>query len=307
MLRPLATLALALGTAACAQGADGSEASHGAYEESLTGNNHSSGADDDPGPTTAVSVGDDAGSAGGDEDPAMPPDLGTCVDDGDCELPPGACFQSGTCEGGMCSFEPSFAGDPCDDEDPCTGADVCDGAGNCVGEPSPCEAPHASGGTCQGGLCSGLVCDGGWGNCNGDWVDGCEVALDSAEHCGTCDTPCEAGEHASASCNAGVCEQACDAPWANCDDDWSNGCEIPEGVPNQCDSSGLNPDGCWTPYCGQSAADGATNFGTWFCVECSTCHVPGPGQCQWCNHATGTWYPAETCPCGAYEDLACGV
>jgi hypothetical protein len=41
-------------------------------------------------------------------------------------------------------------------------------------------------------------------------------------------------------------------------------------------------------------------------MECSTCHVPSGGQCQWCDHATGHWYPAEACVCGNWEDLACG-
>ena len=73
-----------------------------------------------------------------------------------------------------------------------------------------------------------------------------------------------------------------------------------------CDINGLNPGGCWTPHCGQSDAAEAVNFGTWFCFECSTCHVPSGGSCQWCDHATGNWFPPGSCACGGFEDNVCG-
>lgn len=244
----------------------------------------------------------------GDSEPSTPPDLGSCVDDGDCMVDPAGCYENGVCNGGVCETPTKFAGDPCDDDDACTGPDVCDGAGNCLGQPMPCEAPNAAGGSCVDGLCMDLECLDGFGNCNGDWIDGCEMPVGDDANCGECGMPCEAGAHATAVCNAGTCEQQCEAPWSNCDGDWSNGCEIPAGVANQCDVDGLNPNGCWTPYCGQSDDPEARNFGTWFCLECSTCHVPAPGTCQWCDHATGHWYPMDTCNgCGNFEDLACGA
>jgi hypothetical protein len=98
----------------------------------------------------------------------------------------------------------------------------------------------------------------------------------------------------------------CEAPWDNCDGDWENGCEIPVGVPHQCDLGGLSEDGCFTAWCGQSEDPGAIDFGTWFCFDCTTCRVPDVGQCQWCDHESGQWYPAEACSCGPYEDAACG-
>lgn len=292
--------ALALG---CAGGGKGSEASYGVYEEGSQESsvNPSSAGDDESAP---ASTADDSEADDGDDDP-MPPDLGSCSDDADCELPETACYGLGSCEKGTCEFEPKLAGEPCDDEDDCTSPDVCDGSGSCIGEPQPCDAPNASGGTCNAGLCMGLVCDPGFGNCNDDWSDGCELPLDAVDSCGGCGEPCIAGENATAVCNGITCERECVAPWANCDGDWTNGCEIPEGVPNMCDVNGLTSGGCWTPYCGASMATTATNFGTWFCSECSTCHVPAGGQCQWCDHDSGSWFTAEACFCGSYEDLAC--
>ncbi len=289
----------------CAGGGAGMSASYGVYEE---GNQDSSAevmGSEDPGGVETTLASSSQDEAEGAEDDPMPPDLGSCSDDGDCVLPDNSCYGMGSCEKGACEFVPKLAGEPCDDEDPCSGPDLCDGAGACIGDPQPCDAPNASGGLCMAGLCMGLVCDPGFGNCNDDWSDGCELTLDTAENCGACGEPCTAGANATATCTGTTCDRSCTAPWADCDGDVGNGCEIPEGVPNQCDVNGLNPGGCWTPWCGASAAAGATNFGTWFCMECSTCHVPAGGQCQWCDHASGTWYDPGSCVCGAYEDNAC--
>ena len=251
--------------------------------------------------TTSASSG-----PGDDDEPSMPPDLGACDDDDDCTVFDTGCYENGKCIGGVCDIPPKLTGAACDDGDPCSGPDVCDGDGTCLGDPVPCVAPNATGGMCMAGLCMGLVCDPGFGNCNGDWIDGCESPVVDDANCGACGQPCVAGPNATASCNAGACEQQCEAPWSNCDGDWANGCEIPEGVPNQCDVDGLNPNGCWTAQCGQSNDPLARNFGTWFCFECTTCHVPAAGLCQWCDHDAGRWFPMASCSCGAYEDLACG-
>lgn len=255
------------------------------------------------------SNGDGSSSGEGNEDPSlpMPPDLGACGDDGDCVLDDESCFEPfGTCVDQSCTFAPKLAGVPCDDGDACTDQDVCNGVGGCLGAPAACAVPNGSG-TCNAGVCGDVVCDGGWGDCNGEDGDGCETPLDSASDCGECGTPCNAGAHASASCNGGQCMRSCTAPWENCDDDWGNGCEIPTGVANQCDANGLNAtNGCWTAHCGSSNNADARNFGTWYCFECTTCNVPAAGQCRWCSHDTGTWYPQEACSCGGYQDLVCG-
>lgn len=46
-------------------------------------------------------------------------------------------------------------------------------------------------GTCSYGVCN-FACRQGWGDCNGDLSDGCEVNLDSDQrNCGTCGTTCD--------------------------------------------------------------------------------------------------------------------
>ena len=95
----------------------------------------------------------------------------------------------------------------------------------------------------------------------------------------------------------------------DCDDDASNGCEIPTGVPNVCDADGLNANGCWTAHCGSSMHVDARNFGTWYCFECTNCTEMGSGIVAWCSHSSGLWFPAEEGSCVVseidYTDLVC--
>jgi len=244
-------------------------------------------------------------------DGVEPPDLGTCTVDADCVVGADSCFQPlGTCEGGSCQHLPRGAGTPCNDGVACTGGDVCNGMGACVGALLECSAPHAEGGRCADGTCTDLTCSAGWDDCNDDLgatpTDGCETELGTATDCTACGEVCNAGDNATGSCGAGRCEYECTGAWDNCDGDWDNGCEIPVGVPHQCDQTGLNPTtGCWTAYCGASADPDAMNFGTFYCVDCATCASPGAGQCQWCDHASGVFFPADACACGDFDDLAC--
>ncbi|MEM6295973.1 MAG: hypothetical protein AAGA54_32170 [Myxococcota bacterium] len=236
----------------------------------------------------------------GDEDPGLPPDLGACQGPADCVIEDSTCFVAqGACVAGACMFDPKPAGAACVDPDPCTVADACDGFGACAGDPMDCGT-----GECVGGQCSTVECGPGTADCNGDAVDGCEVSLNSDDNCGECGNSCNAGPNATGACMGNSCEYSCDAGFGNCDGDWSNGCEIPLGA-NQCDIDGLNPNGCWTSHCGSSTNADAVNFGTWYCFDCTTCNVPSPGMCRWCNHDTGNWFPAESCACGSFEDLAC--
>jgi hypothetical protein len=176
----------------------------------------------------------------------------------------------------------------------------------CVAPPSQC---HASTGTCEEGLChyapvlAGEICDEGC--VGGGFCDASGTCICTSN---ACEVTCTAGPNATAVCDeSGECIRTCESPWENCDGDWSNGCEVPVGVTGVCDLGGLNLDGgCWTAFCGQSDGPDAFDFGSYYCVSCSSCNVPSAGMCRWCNRDTGNWHQAESCTCSAeHLDLAC--
>jgi hypothetical protein len=219
-------------------------------------------------------------------------------------LPPG-CTNDGAVEGS--ESDSDFTSDHGDGDGGSSPGDEPEGCdGGCVDLPSDC---HVAPGTCEEGSCrytpklAGEVCE-----------TGCEAGgfCDASGNCictdRACDATCTAGPNATATCSPnGECIRSCESPWENCDGDWANGCEVPVGMPGVCDLDGLNlDDGCWTAYCGQSAGGDAYDFGTYYCVSCSTCNAPADGMCRWCNRETGRWYATESCSCSEeHLDLAC--
>ncbi len=87
------------------------------------------------------------------------------------------------------------------------------------------DAPNALA-RCLGGAC-GVTCAPGWGNCDGVAGNGCERRLATNTDCGACGRTCALPHAASACTAAGACAvAACDAGWANCDNNAANGCEV---------------------------------------------------------------------------------
>jgi hypothetical protein len=230
-----------------------------------------------------------------------------------CDFPnaSGGTCQNGTCQGVVCN-----AGwKDCNDDlvtDGCeTNLKTSTDCGDCD---VPCTAEAHATATCATGTCV-QTCVAGYKDCNYDLdLDGCETNLKTSTDCGDCDVPCTAGAHATASCATGTCVQSCTSPWQNCDGNWSNGCEIPVGIPYQCSTDGLTTTlGCGTAYCGSG---GDKSFaGNWYCSWCSSCKEFGPSSCSWCGGTTGLWlHPSGTactgtnpcgCPSGQYCNVIC--
>jgi hypothetical protein len=78
-------------------------------------------------------------------------------------------------------------------------------AQNCGVCGNVCASGPRGAAACSGGKCV-LDCQPGWGDCNGNPLDGCETDLGSAvDHCGACDRDCR-------SCGGATCSQSkCDA------------------------------------------------------------------------------------------------
>lgn len=159
---------------------------------------------------------------------------GSCVDPNSDVLNCGACSNAcghahaaPHCSMGVCSLTCASGYGDCDG-DPKTGceSDLKATAAHCGSCDTTCMAPNTPG-ACRAGICVTGQCSTGFGDCNNNLGDGCEVNLKSdMDHCGRCDTPCDVA-HGSGACAAGKClVTGCDAGFSNCNNLPKDGCEI---------------------------------------------------------------------------------
>lgn len=149
-----------------------------------------------------------------------------CQTAADCDLPN---VQEHACDQGRCEIVACDPGwDDCNDYrlDGCetgTGSDLqnCGSCGNA------CATPPRATPACVSGICSVGSCVDPFGDCDGEFENGCETNLESdADHCGSCANACYF-ENAGSVCQAGQCVMGpCQAPFGDCDHDPRNGCEI---------------------------------------------------------------------------------
>jgi hypothetical protein len=142
----------------------------------------------------------------------------------------GARCDEASCPGGVCTAadcdEASGLAD-CDADEVRCEVDLradphnCGRCGNrCRFEPE--ITPHAAVG-CRAAECRALCVD-GYGDCDGDYENGCEQRLDTLAHCGACDRSCSI-EDATATCDEGRCEiRECEPSRGDCDGD-ARSCE----------------------------------------------------------------------------------
>jgi hypothetical protein len=129
-------------------------------------------------------------------------------------------------------------------------------------------------------------CISGFGNCNGNWNDGCEANFSTdPHHCSDCATDC--GDNSV--CNNKICN--CQPGYGNCDGLWSNGCEknlTNDGnncgsCGNSCGNNGICVNSecdCISPYlnCNGLLSDGCEvnkNVDIYNCGGCGNiCNLP---------------------------------
>lgn len=97
---------------------------------------------------------------------------------------------------------------------------------HCGGCNRRCDPPNAVE-TCANGICTYSMCDAGYGDCDGNPTNGCEIdTRSSLLHCGGCGRVCNPS-NATPSCAGGVCGYSACAPgYADCDGNRANGCEV---------------------------------------------------------------------------------
>jgi hypothetical protein len=134
-----------------------------------------------------------------------------------CEADLADAHSCGQC-GNDCTKLPHVASSDCD-AGVCKNLTCADGFADCNGDPSDgcersihtltdcgacnqaCARGHATA-DCSSGMCQLGTCDSGFGDCDGNPQNGCEVSLGTtADHCGSCATSCGG----SMTCENGAC------------------------------------------------------------------------------------------------------
>ncbi len=208
------------------------------------------------------------------------PNCGACGDA--CNL----ANASQSCSGGACGIGSCNAGFANCDGQVATGCEVNLGTdvSNCGGCGSVCNLANASQ-TCSGGACGIGTCNGGFGNCDGQTANGCEVNLNaSVGDCGSCGNACSFA-NAGASCSNGSCAMGtCSGGFGNCDGQAANGCEV------NLDSSLGNCGSCGNA-CNLANASATCSSGSCAVASCSgtfaNCNAQSADGCE-VNLATNT-------------------
>lgn len=134
------------------------------------------------------------------------------------------------CLAGECGPGPCLTGFGDCNDDPSDGCevDLTADAVHCGACTTVCPtAPHATT-TCVASICKVGSCDPGRADCDGSVWSGCETDLSlDVYHCNACGNACPAVSHGYPACLQGTCGVGgCDAGYADCDGDPSNGCEV---------------------------------------------------------------------------------
>jgi hypothetical protein len=150
----------------------------------------------------------------------------------------GACF-AGRCTVAACRS--GFADCNGSATDGCE-VSLASDAAHCGACGNTCRLSNATS-ACAGGSCTIAACNSGFGNCNVNPADGCEVATStSTNHCGACGNVCRLANTASHTCSGGACGVAsCAGGFGDCDGNPGNGCESSLNTATHCGACNRRP------------------------------------------------------------------
>jgi hypothetical protein len=163
-------------------------------------------------------------------------------------------------------------------------------------------------------LCK-YTCLAGYADCDGQAPNGCEVSiLTDVNNCGMCGTVCLT-PNATPQCAAGACSGTCLPGYANCDNSWSNGCEInTQNDPNHCGSCTgpcLVPNGvplCNNSQCAISQCNpGFKDCNNTYADGCEANLMTDPRNCGACNNVCSIANGTAACVNGQCAVGTCNV
>ncbi len=173
----------------------------------------------------------------------------TCVEClGSADCAPGTLCVGNTCVVGCTAESRCPTGQTC-----CSGAcvDTQSNIANCGVCGTRCAVPNAMS-ACLNGNCGVGTCSAPFADCDMTGSNGCETdTRTSVTSCGACGNACPARANAAVSCDGGRCAFACNAGFADCNGDVTDGCEVDTRTSNgNCGSCGsvCNPPN-GTPAC----------------------------------------------------------
>lgn len=208
---------------------------------------------------------------------------------GGCDVPCNkAGCGGGACTAANCSATPGSA--DCDHDEASCEINLLTDANNCGACGFKCQ--FAAGITPRGTLtctpsgCS-VTCDAGYGNCDGNYTNGCEQQLNTLTHCGSCGQNCAIND-ANVTCSTGSCRvQSCKPDHADCNGDQLS-CETALNTPSNCGSCN---SACNLPHANEGCG-GAVGARVCTVASCeanwSDCDVNAANGCERDSRSVGS-------------------
>jgi hypothetical protein len=176
---------------------------------------------------------------------------------------------------------------------------------NCGACGTACNLPNATE-SCATGTCTLTACNTGYGDCDGNDNNGCEISFSNdPSHCGSCAKSCST-VNGTPSCVSGACSIACAASYGNCDNDANNGCETNlktdilncNGCGQPCSSVNGTP-GCANGVCSITCTSGFKNCDNNAANGCEVNSNTDGSNCGTCGKVCSTNHATSACTSGA--------